>query len=147
MRVGVFLGLACAAGWGAAGDAPAARYGVEADLKAYPQDTPKAALASVLKAAEAKQFEYLDAQLADPAFIDDRVQRLYGGDFAEQVKDTRDRLDPLTLKQLRRFLDDGDWTEDDMTASALLKDVPDRVVSLRKKDGRWFLENRSKPRS
>ena len=36
--------------------------------------TPKEALASVLKAADAGRFDYLTAQLADPSFIDDRVK-------------------------------------------------------------------------
>jgi hypothetical protein len=148
MRVvfGAFLGLACTLAPAVADEKPAARYGVEADLKTYPQDSPKAALASVLKAAGDQQFDYLDAQLADPTFIDERVKRYYGGEFAEQVKDTRARLDPVTLKQLRRFLDDGDWTVDEATAVVRLKDVPDRAVYLRKKDGRWYMEHRSKVR-
>ena len=146
--VGVLLGLACTAGLFAAEGAPAGRYGVETDLKAYPQGTPKETLASVLKAADAGRFDYLAAQLADPRFIDDRVKTLFGGDFNEQVKDTQARLDPAALKQLRRFLNDGEWTSDDGSAAASvrLQDVDDRAVFFRRIDGRWYMEHRSKPK-
>jgi len=150
MRIGLgmLVGLACAAGLFAAdGPKPTARYGVEVDLKTYPQGAPKEALASVLKAADAGKFDYLSAQLADPAFIDDRVKGLFAGSFDEQVKDARARLDPPALKQLHRFLDDGEWTIDDATASVRLKDVGDRAVFFRKIVGRWYLEHRSKPKT
>jgi hypothetical protein len=149
MRVGVALifGLAGAAGlYAAEGPTKAGvRYGVKPDLTTYPQAAPKATLASVLKAADAGKFDYLDAQLADPSFIDARVKELFGGNFEEQVKDTRARLDSPTLKELRRFLNDGEWTTGDAEASARLKDVSGRAVFFRKIDGRWFLEHRSKP--
>ncbi len=149
MRVGVALlfGLAGAVGvFAAEGPTKASvRYGVPLDLSTYPQDAPKATLASILKAAAAGKFDYLAAQLADPSFIDDRVKKRFGGNFEEQVKDTRARLDSPTLKELRRFLNDGEWTTGDAEASARLKDVSGRAVFLRKIDGRWFLEHRSKP--
>jgi hypothetical protein len=151
MRVGVaiFLGLAFTAGPVAAeGEAkPAVRYGVEVDQKTYPQSAPKETLASVLKAADAGHFDYLAAQLADPSFIDDRVKGVFGGSFDEQVKDVRARLDPSTLKQLHRFLDDGEWTTGDDKASVRLNDLGDRAVFFRKIDGRWFIEHRSKPKT
>ncbi len=150
MRVGMgtILCLSCTAGLlTAEGTAPAARYGVEADLKTYPQDTPKEALASVLKAADAGRFDYLTAQLADPQFIDDRVKNLFGGVFHEQVKDVKARLDPGALKLLRRFLSDGEWTTDDGGATVRLKDVDDRAIFFRKIDGRWYMEHRSKPKT
>ena len=149
MRVclAMFVGLACTAALPTAEEAaPAARYGVEPDLKMYPQAAPKQALASVLRAADAGRFDYLAAQLADPAFIDDRVKTLFGGNFNEQVKDVQARLDPAALKQLHRFLSDGEWTAGDSDASVRLKDVDDRAVFFRKIDGRWYLEHRSKPK-
>ena len=149
MRVGVgmFVGLVfTAALFAADGTAPAARYGVEADLKTYPQSTPKEALTSVLKAADAGRFDYLAAQLADPRFIDDRVKTLFGGNFNEQVKDVQARLDPAAIKQLHKFLSDGEWTTDDANASVRLKDVDDRAVFFHKIDGRWYMEHRSKPK-
>jgi hypothetical protein len=123
------------------------RYGIAPDLKTYPQATAKEALASVLKTVDAGRFDYLVAQLADPAWLDDRVRRLFGGRFAEQVEDTRARLDPGTVKLLRRFLQDGEWMTDKDQESVRLKDVSDRGVFLCKKGDRWFLQHRSKPGS
>src|SRR5262245_48305379 len=67
-------------------EAKGARHGVALDLKGFPQGTAKEALASVLKAIDAKRIDYLVAQLADPAFIDARVKKVYGGAFSEQVE-------------------------------------------------------------
>ena len=147
--VAVFLGLAFTVGLFAAEGAAksTARYGVEVDLKMYPQGAPKETLTSVLKAADAGRFDYLAAQLADPAFIDERLKGVSAGSFEEQVKDTRARLDSPTLKELHRFLDDGEWTTDDAAAVVRLKDVSDRAVFFRKIDGRWYLEHRSKAKS
>jgi HEAT repeat protein len=151
MRIGlsILCGLACTAGLLAAAEdpKPTVRYSVAVDLKTYPQGAPKEALASVLKAADAGKFDYLSAQLADPTFIDDRVKSLFAGNFDEQVKDTHARLDPPALKQLHRFLDDGEWTTDETTASVRLKDIGDRAVFFRRIDGRWYLEHRSKPKT
>jgi hypothetical protein len=141
MRLALVLFL----GWAALGDGEAARYGIAPDLKTYPQATAKEALASVLKAVEAKRFDYLVAQLADPDFVDDRVKRLYGGKFEQQVEDTRTRLDPPAVELIKRFLKDGEWTEDKAHATVRLKDVSDQRVYLRQLGGRWYLENRSKP--
>jgi hypothetical protein len=121
------------------------RHGIAPDLKTYPQTTAKDALASVLKAIEAKRFDYLAAQLADPDFIDDRVKRLYGGRFEEQVDELRQRLDPAAVKLLHRFLKEGHWTVEKQQATVTLADVPDRCVYLRRIGERWYLENRSNP--
>ncbi len=128
----------------AADDAKAVRYGIAPDLAAFPQKTPQETLASVLKAAAAQRFDYLAAQLADPAFVDDRVRRLYAGRFEDQVDDTRTRLDSRTLGQLRRFLKEGAWQSASDSASVSLKDVTDRTVSFRLLGSRWFMEHRSK---
>lgn len=126
---------------------PAARYGIAPDLGTYPQGTPKEALASALKAIDAKRFDYLVAQLAAPAFVDDRVKRLYGGRFAQQVEDTRTRLDPFVVKRLRRFLSDGTWGEGKTEVAVTLKDLPDQCVYLRREGDRWYLEHRSAPKA
>ncbi len=123
--------------------APEKRYGLEADLKTYPQGSAKEALASVLKAVADKRFDYLTAHLADPSFVDDRVKRVWGGNFDAQVQDTRARLDPSTVKLLGKFLKDGEWTTDKTTAIVKLKDMPDKVVRFQEKEGRWFLEHNS----
>ncbi|HEY7312703.1 MAG TPA: hypothetical protein VH643_25280 [Gemmataceae bacterium] len=125
--------------------AGATRYGIAPDPKMYPQGTAKETLASVLKAVEAKRVDYVVAQLADPSFVDDRVKRLYAGRFEEQVEDTRARLDPLTIKQLQRFLKNGDWQEDGDRVMVRLKDN-ERRLYFKKDDGRWFMEHGSKPK-
>jgi hypothetical protein len=145
----VLAGVACAAVV-AAGEAkepaPAKRHGVEADLKAYPQATPKEALASVVKAVEDKRIDYLVAQLTDPVFVDRRVKDT-AGDFDGLVKEATAKLvdDPGPARQLQRLLKDGDWDVQDERASVRLKDARDRWCYFRKADGRWFLENRSRP--
>ena len=129
-----------------AADPPARRYGIEADLKTFPQATPKEALASVLKAIDAKRIDYLLAHLADPQFVDQRVKE-NGGRFDALVEETTGKLvdDPSAAKQLRRFLREGEWKIDADSASVQLKDVSDRAVYLRKVGERWFLKNQRKP--
>jgi hypothetical protein len=120
---------------------PTARYGIATDLRTYPQETPQESLASLLKAIEAKRIDYLLAQLADPDWVDRRVQT-YGGKFERLVQETgMDKLDPVTVKQLQRFAKEGDWTLDDLRAYVRLKDVTDRQVTFRKVGERWFLVN------
>ena len=125
---------------------PPSRYGIEANLEDFPQAEPKVALASVIKAMEQKKIDYLLAQLADPAWVDDRVKTIHGGKFEDMVKETSDKLakNPTAIKDLRRILKEGEWKEEDMAASVCLKDAKDTCVFLRKMEGRWFLENRKK---
>jgi hypothetical protein len=137
--VGLLVGAVCQAA------DPAPRYGVDSDLKSYPQARPEETLASVLKAIEAKRFDYLAAQLADPDFIDERVKRLYDGRFKEQVADTQARMDVLTVKLLMRFAKDGKWKTEEGKAWATLEDAPDRVVRMRQLAGRWYLEHSATP--
>jgi hypothetical protein len=121
------------------------RHGVSADYKAYPQATPKDALASILKAVEDKRIDYVLAHLADPQWVDECVKK--NGDkfeyFVKECKETK--LDPGAVKQLRRFLQDGEWKIEEKTAESRLKDVPDRSVRLFKIGDRWYLENGYKP--
>ncbi len=138
--VGVLLGSLVVLSSGAES---ATRYGIAPDLRTYPQSTAKETLDSVLKAVEARRVDYVVAQLAEPAFVDDRVKRLYGGRFEGQVEDTRARLDSLTVKLLQRFLKDGDWQEDKDRVAVRLKDN-DRRLCFHKDNGRWFMEHRSK---
>src|SRR5262245_25542502 len=77
------------------------RYGIPLDTRSFPQGTPKDAFSSFIRAIENKKFEYLVAHLADPAHVDDRVKRIYGGKFDEQVQDTRSRLGPVEVKLLK----------------------------------------------
>jgi hypothetical protein len=142
----LLLGLAILIGFRSecsGGEGP--RYAVERDLKSFPQATPQEALASILKAIDLNRFDYLVAQLADPTFIDPRVRRLYGGRIEPQIEDTRARLDPFTIKLLRRFCKEGVCQIDKQTALVRLKDVSDRCVYLSVQNGRWFLEHRFQP--
>jgi hypothetical protein len=136
---GVLLGMLFAL----SASADPARYDIAPDLKTYPQSTAKETLTSVLKAVEAKRVDYVVAQLADPSWVAERVKRLYGGRFAEQVDDTRARFDPLALKQLQRFLKDGAWREDKERVSVRLKGDK-RCLYFKKDGGRWFMENADK---
>jgi hypothetical protein len=128
------------------GKEPPKHYGIEADLEDYPQAAPKVALESVLKAIDNKKIDYLLAHLADPAWVDERVKTIHAGKFEGMVKETSDKFakDPTAIKDLRRILKEGEWKEDDMAASACLKDAKDSCVYLRKIAGRWFLEDNKK---
>jgi hypothetical protein len=137
------MGLICIADAEARdGKTPARRFGIDADLKTYPQAKPRETLASVLKAIDAKRIDYLLAQLADPTWVEKRVQR-YGGKFAVLVEETTAKLvgDPQPAKQLHRLLDEGEWSIGDAEASVRLKGS-EQVVFLHKAGGRWFMENR-----
>ena len=122
---------------------PAARYGIEADLDAYPQDSAKTALASVVRAIDARRFDYIAAQLADPDEVDKKVQEL-GGKFERYAKLVSDRLgdDPEAVRQLRRFANEGEFNVSGDTASVSHKEIKGRQVFFRRVSGRWFLENR-----
>jgi len=138
----VLLGvLLTGAAWA---DPPTERYGVAADFKAYPQANPKETLASVVMAADAKRYDYLLAQLADPEWVDARVKAVAGG-FKEAVEETANRLDPPRVKLLRRFLEEGELETLDSTATFRLKNVKDRVVRLHRLNNRWYLRHSNKP--
>ena len=122
------------------------RYGIYSRLQDYPQGTAKETLASVLTALEESQVAYVLAQLTDPSFVDRRVSDIYGGRFEELVKEATAKLadNPNTIKELRRFLLEGQWQGTDTSASARVKDVKDHQVFLVKIGDRWYLENRQK---
>jgi hypothetical protein len=148
LTAAVVLGLLCATTLAAADPGKGEttkRYGIEADLKSYPQGTPRETLASVLKAVENKRIDYLVAQLADPEYVEERVKRTFGGKFEEHVTDTRTKLDAPTVKLLERFLKDGDWTGKESPVSVVLKDVKDRAVTFIKVGDRWYMQNNDKP--
>ena len=42
---------------------------------------------------------------------DARIKRDFGGNFDEQVNDTRTKLDEANIKLLQRFLKEGDWVD------------------------------------
>jgi hypothetical protein len=124
---------------------PTARFGVDADLEAYPQDSAKAALASVIKAIDGRQYIYLAAQLADPDEVDKKVQAL-DGKFDRYVKVLADHLsdNPETVRQLRRFASEGAYSVNGDAATVSLKEIKGRQVFLRKVSGRWYLLDQQK---
>jgi hypothetical protein len=129
----------------AGADEPVQRYGITADYKTYPQATAKEALASILKAVEDKRIDYVLAHLADPQWVDERVKK-NGDKFEDLVKECKEtKLDPVAVKQLGKFLKDGEWKVEEKTAEARLKDVSDRSVRFFKVGDRWYMENAYRP--
>jgi hypothetical protein len=126
--------------------APVPRYGIDADLETYPQASAKDALRSALKAIDAHRIDYMLAQLADPEFVDKRVQEL-GGRFENLVRVTTANLadDPESVRELRRFLSEGEWQESGDTAAVGHKEVKGRQAFFKKIGNRWYMENRRKP--
>lgn len=120
------------------------RHGVEINQDVFPQKTPKECLASVLKAIDGKRIDYLLAHLADPMFVDVRVKAL--GNFDELIRETNAKFadDPGALKELRRYLKEGEWEEGEEATSVKLKDVKNRAVFFKKIADRWYMENKQR---
>ena len=105
MRIGLWsliglIGVLALAAQDGADKAPTKRFGIEPDLKTYPQAAPKETLASLLKAVDAKRTDYILAQLADPDWVDRRVKELDGG-FTALLEESASRLtgDPGAVKR------------------------------------------------
>jgi hypothetical protein len=144
MRValGAILTLVCLTGLVAARPEGEMRFGVALDTKTYPQTTPQEALGSVLKAIEARRVDYVLAFLADPQTVAAAVKNDFDGDFVKYVRAMEGKLTPEVAKLFGRFLKEGEWKIEGDSASAKLKDVPDKSVFMHKVDGRWRLETR-----
>ena len=122
---------------------PAPRFGVKADLEAYPQGSAKEVMKSIATALERTRTDYILAHLTDPVFVDSRVKE-FKGDFEGLVRDTEEHLaDPKRRQEFLRFLKEGTVEESGTTAKVTLKDVPKKQMSFRQTGGRWFLENES----
>ena len=150
MRIGLWLligliGVLALAAQDAPDKAVPKRFGIEADLKTYPQTTAKETLVSLQKAVDAKRADYVLAHLADPDWVDRRVKELDGG-FAALVEESESRLtgDPGAVKKLKKLSTTGEWKIDADTAVVRLKDVDEEALFFRKFDGRWYVENRKK---
>lgn len=139
------------------GDKLAKRYGFDSNPAFYPQDTPKKALQSVVKAIESKRINYLLAQLADPQFVDEavaefKIQVPKGSDeaktflaFDRLVEETSAYFldDPTILRELRVFAKEAqDEGKDESPFIGTAPSIQGRKVYLKKLEGRWFLENR-----
>ena len=75
------------------------------------------------------------------ALIQDRSRQLA---FRQLIRDVEDKLlnDPQALKDLRKIMRDGAFTDEPGGSKAAHPDVKDRVLYFRKIDDRYFLENR-----
>jgi hypothetical protein len=85
---------------------------------------------------------------ADPKGFDEAVRREAARRaFRLVAQDIRGTLDenPDHLKQLRRFLREGQVTDAGDTASATLRGVRDRQVNFRRVDNRWYVQDRKQP--
>jgi hypothetical protein len=121
---------------------PAPRFGITADLETYPQGSAKQALQSVAKALDRKRIEYILAHLSDPAFVNEQVEA-FGGKFDALVQETTKHFadNPKQTQEFRKFLTQGEVAESGTSATVTLKDVPNRQVTLRQIEGRWFINN------
>jgi len=65
--------------------------------------------------------------------------------FNRMVVETRKHLDedPVLLKELRLFAKDADWEIDEDKATGTMKKLTPRKVFLRKRENRWFMEERN----
>lgn len=157
MRTAMFLGVLAVTVGQEGADPNAKRFSFDVNGSRYSQKTPEDALKSVILAIENKKIDYLVAHLADPKFVDDRIKEYVKGQtgsdeartfraFTRLVQETKDHFleDPLLVKELKLFAKEGKWKTDEKSASAALKNVPDRQVFMRKIHNRWYLENKQK---
>jgi hypothetical protein len=150
MRTGVVLSMLLVTTGPALGQQkeppPPSRYGIDADLDIYPQNSPKAALTSVVKAIDDRRLNYLAAQLAVPATVDKRVAER-GGRFYDYVRLITERFsaDPDAVGALRRLAREGEVKAEGDTAVISHKDVKGKDAIFRKIGTRWYLEDRQKP--
>jgi hypothetical protein len=139
-------------------DKLAVRYTYEIDLKQYPQKTPQDALKSVITAIAKQDYHYLIAQLADPAYVDGKVNDyaalLTKGKkeakafvaFQRLVKETQAHFleDPELVQELKRFAKDGEFKTDADQTVVSLKSLVGRQVFLKLIGERWFIEQRQR---
>ena len=132
------------------------RYRVDLAAAQFPQAAPDEALKSIVKAVDGQRIDYLLAQLADPAYVDRKVNEYKalidkGPEdakvllaFDRLVRETRQHFDtdPLLVRELRAFAKDGMWNVEDAAATGTAKAVPAHKVFMKRIGDRWFLENR-----
>ena len=136
------------------------RFGYEKNTKDYPQKNPQETLKSIVKAYDLQRLDYLLAHLADPLFIDSRVEfykknTKLGTDLARGIL-AFDRVvgeidqhfleDASLMRELHAIAKDGDWEIDADTAVGTTPQLQGRAVYMRKVQDAWFLENRQRKR-
>jgi hypothetical protein len=120
---------------------PPPRYGVKADLEAYPQGSAKEVMKSIATALERTRMDYILAHLTDPLFVDAKVKE-FNGDFEGFVRNAEEHLtDPKRRQEFVRFLKEGTVEESGTSAKVTLKDVPKKQLTFRQSGGRWFMDN------
>lgn len=137
---------------------PLERYKVELNLRKYPQAKPEQALASVVKVINEGNLTYLMAQLADPVYVDAKVETykkqltmgtaeartLVAFEMLVEQIDKHFRADPSLINELRKLAKQAQWDTGEDTAVARLPDNSPQRVYFKQVNGRWFLENRRK---
>ena len=134
------------------------RFGLDVNLIRYPQKTPQEAVQSAVKAIFDQRFDYLLAHIADPTYVDAKVEKyrlaLPGKKeaattrlaFQQLVKETTVFFfeDAERIAELGLFGKEAEWKIDEDSAVGSLKKLPGRQVFLSRMEDRWFLENRQK---
>jgi hypothetical protein len=118
------------------------RYGIAADLQAYPQDHPQRTIRSVVKAALSGRIDYMLAQLLSPTQVDaklkgdvDALRRLK----AQSTPEARKRIaEALSLQ-----IEEGTWLVTKKLAWAQIEGLP--LLSLEKIGDRWYMHNVAVP--
>lgn len=118
------------------------RYGLQVDLKHYPQSDPQQALRSVIRAASEGDIEYLLAHLISPAQVDAKLRGnrhtlVVLADKATSAKSKR------MIDGVNRHLNDGKWAIHRQLAWSEVEDV--LHVSFEKIGNRWFMHNAPVP--
>lgn len=150
----VMLGAAVASGQPA--ELPPERYGIRSEIVLYPQGTPRQTVATLAALVERKKFEYVVAQVLDPATVDARVAQRASAilpGIERQFDDLRaqQRLRPVGITPENRVPDDAKLFAEMVQAKAnalafteVVKDVrahlseyPENLALFRKlaKDG------------
>lgn len=108
--------------------------GAEADLRAKRDEQKKDTTIN-------KQDQLPDDQAAFAAAV--KAEATLRG-FRQFTRDVQDKLteDPTLLKDLRRFVREGEVAADGAAATIAIKELKDRKVYLKQAEGRWFVENR-----
>jgi hypothetical protein len=101
---------------------PVPRYGVKYKVKAYPQETAKKALASVIEAVEKEDYAYMLAHLMDPGFVDLRVADR-ARQFEAPVEVELSQLRDLQIRNPDRYAPEDRLPTDRARFKALIADT------------------------
>jgi len=118
------------------------RYGVDVDLKRYPQSDPQQAIRSIIKTIAAGDVEYMLAHLISPTQVDQKLASSQEA-FAKLAVKPSAKKAKVLIDSLKRQLSDGTWTIRRHLAWSKADGVPD--VSMEKIGTRWFMHNTPVP--